>query len=60
MGKETALAFAEAGAKGVVFADINHEDTQKAADESKNIARHSDYQILVIKLEVMIRVFRIS
>ncbi|KAI3394961.1 hypothetical protein diail_2019 [Diaporthe ilicicola] len=52
IGKETALAFAEAGAKGVVFADINHEVAQKVAEESKGLARHPDYQALVIKLDI--------
>lgn len=52
IGKETALAYAEAGAKGVVFADINHEAAQKVAEESKTVARRSDYQALVIKFDI--------
>ncbi|ROV96207.1 hypothetical protein VSDG_04999 [Cytospora chrysosperma] len=52
IGKETALAYAEAGAKGVVFADIDHEGAQKVAEESKSVARHPDYQVLAIKLDI--------
>ncbi|KAI6080565.1 short chain dehydrogenase [Hypoxylon rubiginosum] len=52
IGKETALAFAEAGAKGVIFADINHEGVQAAAEESRKYARHAEYRALAIKVDI--------
>lgn len=52
IGKETALAYAEAGVKGLVLADINLEGAQGVAEESKGIARHSDYKALAIKLDI--------
>lgn len=52
IGKETALAYAEAGVKGLVLADINHDGAQEVAKESKSIARHSDYKALAIKLDI--------
>ncbi|KAJ4394905.1 hypothetical protein N0V93_004125 [Gnomoniopsis smithogilvyi] len=52
IGRETALAFAEAGAKGVIFADINLDGAQKAADESKQGARHVEYCALAIQLDI--------
>ncbi|KAI0897529.1 oxidoreductase [Annulohypoxylon nitens] len=53
IGKETALAFAEAGAKGVVFADINHEGAEAAAEESRKYARHAEYRALAIKVDMI-------
>lgn len=52
IGRETALAFAEAGAKAVVFADINLEEAKKAADESKKEARHAEYRALAVELDI--------
>ncbi|KAK7736177.1 PFAM short chain dehydrogenase [Cytospora paraplurivora] len=52
IGKETVLAYAEAGAKGVVIADINLEAAQQVAEESKKVAKHSDYKVLAVKLDI--------
>ncbi|KAI1088690.1 short chain dehydrogenase [Rostrohypoxylon terebratum] len=52
IGKETALAFAEAGARGVVFSDINHEGAEASAEESRKYARHAEYRALAIKVDV--------
>ncbi|ETS80725.1 hypothetical protein PFICI_08254 [Pestalotiopsis fici W106-1] len=52
IGKETAIAFAEAGAKGVVFADINDEGARAAAEESRQYAKHAGYRALAIKVDV--------
>lgn len=52
IGKETALAFAEAGAKGVIFADINHEGVKAAAEESSKYARHAEYRALAVKVDL--------
>lgn len=52
IGKETAFAFAEAGVKGVAFADLNEQGAQDAAAESKKYATDAEYQSLVIKVDV--------
>lgn len=52
IGKETALAFAEAGAKGVVFADINLQGAQGVADESRKGAKHAEYRALAVQLDI--------
>ncbi|KAI1505512.1 short chain dehydrogenase [Biscogniauxia marginata] len=52
IGKETALSFTEAGAKGVVFADINHEEAKAVAEESRKYAKHAEYRALAIKVDV--------
>lgn len=52
IGKETAFAFAEAGVKGVAFADLNEQGAQDAAAESKKYSTDAQYQSLVIKVDV--------
>lgn len=52
IGKETAFAFAEAGVKGVAFADLNEQGAQDAAAESKKYATDVEYQSLVIKVDI--------
>lgn len=52
IGRETALAFAEAGAKGVIFADLDVEGAQKVADESKQGAKHAEYRALAVQLDI--------
>jgi NAD(P)-dependent dehydrogenase (short-subunit alcohol dehydrogenase family) len=46
------LAFAEAGVKGVVFADIDDEAAKKVADESASYAKHAEYRALAIKVDM--------
>lgn len=52
IGKETALAFAEAGARGVVFADINDIGAKESAEESKKSATHAEYRTLAVKVDM--------
>lgn len=52
IGKETAFAFAEAGVKGVAFADLNEQGAQDAAVESLKYNTNADYQSLVIKVDM--------
>jgi NAD(P)-dependent dehydrogenase (short-subunit alcohol dehydrogenase family) len=52
IGKETALAFAEAGAKGVVFADIDDTGAKAVAEESKKSAKQVEYRALAVKVDM--------
>lgn len=52
IGKETALAFAEAGAKGVAFADINEEGALAAAEESKKFAKDASFKAIAVKVDI--------
>ncbi|KAF9245118.1 hypothetical protein DTO027I6_9185 [Penicillium roqueforti] len=52
IGRACALAFASEGAAGVVFADLNRESAEKAAEESKKLATHPAYRALVLTLDV--------
>ena len=44
--------YAEEGAAGVAFADINLEAAEKAAKESLGVARHSDYRAISIHVDI--------
>ncbi|KAI1210836.1 short chain dehydrogenase [Annulohypoxylon truncatum] len=52
IGKETAFAFAEAGAQGVVFADLNDEGGKAVAEESQKYAKHTKFRALAIKVDI--------
>ncbi|KAI0379495.1 NAD(P)-binding protein [Hypomontagnella monticulosa] len=52
IGKETAFAFAEAGVKGVMFADINEQGAQDAGGESKKYATNEQYRFAVVKVDI--------
>ncbi|OTA98255.1 hypothetical protein M426DRAFT_42768, partial [Hypoxylon sp. CI-4A] len=52
IGKETAIVFAEAGALGVIFADINEEGAQEAAEQSRNHATNKDFRPLSIYVDI--------
>jgi len=52
IGKETGLAFAEAGVRAVVFADLNETGAQTAADKSSKLATNSQYRALAVKVDV--------
>ena len=52
IGKETALAFAEAGAIGVVIADINEEGALAAAEESKKCAENANFKAIAVKVDI--------
>lgn len=51
IGRETALAFARSGARGVVFADINFETASAAAKESEASATHKEYLAFPIQVD---------
>lgn len=51
IGEETGYAFAEAGAAGVVFADLNYEGALANAEKSKTFAINPDYRALAIKVD---------
>lgn len=46
------MAFAEAGARAVVFADANEQGARDAAEESKSISRNADYRSLALKVDI--------
>ncbi|KAI0835632.1 NAD(P)-binding protein [Hypoxylon sp. FL0890] len=52
IGKETAFAFVEAGAQGVVFADINEKGAEEAAEQSKEYATNENFRPLVIQVDI--------
>ena len=52
IGKETALSFAEAGAKGVALADINEEGALAAAEESKKCAKDASFKAIAVKVDI--------
>ncbi|KAI1160271.1 NAD(P)-binding protein [Nemania serpens] len=52
IGKETAFAFAAAGVKGVVFADIDYEGARAVAEESKAYSKRTDYLPLAVKVDI--------
>ena len=52
IGRETALAFAEAGVAGILFADIDVEAAKEAAEASKKLATYAGYSALPIKVDV--------
>lgn len=52
IGEETGFAFAEAGALGVVFADVNEEGAAANAVKSKEYATNPKYRAVSIKVDV--------
>ena len=52
IGKETAFAFAEAGAKGVAFADINEEGALAAAEHSKDFAENANFKAIAVTVDI--------
>ncbi|XXH05956.1 hypothetical protein Hte_012399 [Hypoxylon texense] len=53
IGKEVAFTFAEAGAKGILFADWDAEGAAKAAETSKDLALCPTYRALSVKVDVV-------
>ncbi|KAI4864862.1 NAD(P)-binding protein [Hypoxylon rubiginosum] len=53
IGKEVAFTFAEAGAKGVLLADIDYEAAAKVAETSKGLASCPTYRALSVKVDVV-------
>ncbi|PQE09526.1 oxidoreductase short-chain dehydrogenase reductase family protein [Rutstroemia sp. NJR-2017a BBW] len=52
IGKNSAFSFAQAGAAGVMFADINEKSAQDAAVESKKYACNPNYRAVAIHVDV--------
>ena len=51
--RETAFTFAEAGAVGIAFADLNHQSAQEAAKQVERLARNSECRAIAIATDVM-------
>ena len=47
------MGFAEAGAKSIVFADLNKGGAEAAAEESKKLAKHSEYAALALEVNTV-------
>ncbi|KAH8427712.1 SDR family NAD(P)-dependent oxidoreductase [Aspergillus melleus] len=52
IGQQAAFSLAEAGAKVVVFADINEETAKESAEESKKYASNKDYTATTFTVNV--------
>lgn len=52
IGREAALAFAEAGASGIIFADLDEGGARDSAEQSKRLASHSKYCYLVVHVDI--------
>ena len=52
IGKETAIAFAQAGSRGVALADINDEGAQAAAEECDTLATHPNFKATAVKVDI--------
>jgi NAD(P)-dependent dehydrogenase (short-subunit alcohol dehydrogenase family) len=51
IGKETALAFAEAGVEGVILADLN-EPTKSIIDECRRFSKHPNFRVVPVQTDV--------
>ncbi|KAI1099781.1 oxidoreductase [Jackrogersella minutella] len=52
IGREAAFSLAEAGAKAIVFADMNEETAKQSSEESKQYASNKDYKTTIFKMNV--------
>ncbi|KAI0975979.1 NAD(P)-binding protein [Xylaria arbuscula] len=52
IGRSTALAFAQAGASGLVLADIDLKAVQETADEVKAVAIKPDFRVSSVSVDV--------
>ena len=52
IGRETGYIFAEKGASGIVFADIDKKAAQDAAEASKNFAANGGYRAIALHVDV--------
>ncbi|KAL9063308.1 MAG: hypothetical protein Q9161_009532 [Pseudevernia consocians] len=48
----TILAFAEAGASGIILADLDEAGARDSAEQSKRLASHSHYRCLVVNVDI--------
>ncbi|KAI1394461.1 oxidoreductase [Hypoxylon trugodes] len=52
IGREAAFSLAEAGARAIVFADMNDETAKESSEESKKYATNKDYESTIFKMDV--------
>lgn len=52
IGKEAAFSLAEAGARAVVFADMDEETAKVSSEESKRFASNKEYKTSTFKMNV--------
>ncbi|KAF3025871.1 hypothetical protein E8E14_014811 [Neopestalotiopsis sp. 37M] len=52
IGRDTAFSLAEAGARVVVFADMDLRTAETSSEESRKFATHKDYQTRVFEMNV--------
>ncbi|OTA66660.1 oxidoreductase [Hypoxylon sp. EC38] len=52
IGREVVLTFAEAGAKGILLADINPDAVAKVAEQSKALASNPNYRCISTTIDV--------
>ncbi|KAI1208258.1 NAD(P)-binding protein [Annulohypoxylon truncatum] len=52
IGREVVLTFAEAGAKGILLADINSGGIAQVADQSKSLASNPNYRCITAVVDV--------
>lgn len=52
IGREAAFSLAEAGAKAVVFADMNIETAKASSEESKKYASNKEYKTTTFEMNV--------
>lgn len=52
IGKETTFAFAEAGVKGVLCADIKGDETNKVAQESKGLTASPEFKAVGFAVDI--------
>ncbi|KAI0403972.1 NAD(P)-binding protein [Xylaria palmicola] len=53
IGREVVLTFAEAGARGILLADINAEGAAQVAEQSKSLASNPGYKCLSTRVDVV-------
>lgn len=52
IGEETGYAFAQAGALGIVFADLNYSSALEKAKNSNSYATNTKYRAIAIEVDV--------
>lgn len=52
IGRETGYIFAERGASGIAFADIDEKAAQYAAEFSKKLATNTGYRSIAVHVDV--------
>ncbi len=52
IGRETGYIFAERGASGIAFADIDEKAAQYTAESSRKLATNTDYRAIALHVDV--------